>query len=91
MLKALAIGIDGQDGSKLADWLLTNHYEVHGIVRRGCTENLERIAHLADRIYLHEVDLLNQPSISEVLREVRPDEVYNLEPRRAELKLFVGG
>ena len=91
MLKALVIGITGQDGGKLAEWLLTKDYEVHGIVRPGCTENLERIAHLADRIYLHEVNLLNQPSISEVLREVRPDEVYNLEPTTIELRLLVGG
>src|SRR6185503_7956917 len=52
--------------------------EVHGIVRRSSTENFERIGHLAGRLTLHQADLLDQLSIIEVLREVRPQEVYNL-------------
>jgi GDPmannose 4,6-dehydratase len=78
MKKALITGITGQDGSYLAEWLLENGYEVHGMVRRSSTENFDRIAHLADRITLHQADLLDQLSIIDVLREVRPAELYNL-------------
>src|SRR5262245_38969143 len=78
MKKAIITGITGQDGSYLADLLLAKGYEVHGIVRRASTENFDRIAHLADRVQLHQADLLDQLSIIDVLRAVRPDEVYNL-------------
>src|SRR5215471_21786355 len=78
MTKAIITGITGQDGSYLADLLLEKGYEVHGLVRRASTENFDRIAHLAGRLRLHQADLLDQLSIIEVLREVRPDEVYNL-------------
>ncbi|MBL8800010.1 MAG: GDP-mannose 4,6-dehydratase, partial [Planctomycetia bacterium] len=76
--KALITGVTGQDGSHLAELLLAQGYEVHGIVRRSSTENFERIGHLAGRIHLHQADLLDQLSIIDVLREVRPQEVYNL-------------
>jgi GDPmannose 4,6-dehydratase len=62
----------------LADLLLSKGYEVHGMVRRSSTENFERIAHLAGRVQLHQADLLDQLSIIDVMKEVRPDEVYNL-------------
>src|SRR5205085_11486168 len=78
MKKAIITGITGQDGSYLADLLLAKGYEVHGLVRRASTETFERIAHLGDRITLHQADLLDQLSIIEVFRQVRPDEVYNL-------------
>jgi len=78
MKRALITGITGQDGSHLADWLLENNYEVHGIVRRASTENFERIAHLNERISLHQADLLDQLSIISVFQAVQPDEVYNL-------------
>src|SRR5436190_8315616 len=78
MKKAIITGITGQDGSYLADWLLENGCEVHGIVRRSSTENFERIGHLTGRVTLHQADLLDQLSIIDVVREVRPDEVYNL-------------
>jgi GDPmannose 4,6-dehydratase len=78
MKKAIITGVTGQDGSYLADWLLEKGYEVHGLVRRASTETFERIAHLAGRITLHQADLLDQLSIIDVLRAVRPDEVYNL-------------
>src|SRR5438270_4146118 len=78
MKKALITGITGQDGSYLSEWLLENGYEVHGIVRRASTETFERIAHLGRHIRLHQADLLDQLSIIEVMREVMPDEVYNL-------------
>ncbi|QVL31071.1 GDP-mannose 4,6-dehydratase [Telmatocola sphagniphila] len=78
MKKALITGITGQDGSYLAEFLLTKGYEVHGIVRRSSTENFERIGHLTDKIHLHQADLLDQLSLIDVLKEVNPGEVYNL-------------
>jgi GDPmannose 4,6-dehydratase len=78
MRRALITGITGQDGSYLAEFLLDKGYEVHGVVRRSSTENFERIAHLRERVRLHQGDLLDQLSIIEVLKEVAPHEVYNL-------------
>src|SRR6266513_3999323 len=78
MKRAIITGITGQDGSYLADLLLDKGYQVHGIVRRSSTENFERIAHLQGRIQLHQADLLDQLSLIDVLKTVRPDEVYNL-------------
>jgi GDPmannose 4,6-dehydratase len=78
MKKAIITGITGQDGSYLAEWLLEQGYEVHGVVRRSSTENFERIAHLSGRIQLHQADLLDQLSLIDVLRRVKPVEVYNL-------------
>ena len=76
--RALITGITGQDGSYLAEFLLAKGYEVHGIVRRSSTETFERIAHLGDRIRLHQADLLDQSSLVNALRDARPAEVYNL-------------
>src|SRR5471030_402742 len=76
--RALITGITGQDGSYLAELLLHKGYEVHGLVRRSSTETFERIAHLTDRITLHQADLLDQLSIIDVFKQVRPLEVYNL-------------
>ncbi len=76
--RALITGITGQDGSYLAEWLLEQGYEVHGIVRRASTENFERIQHIRDRIQLHQADLLDQLSLISVLQKVDPHEVYNL-------------
>jgi GDPmannose 4,6-dehydratase len=78
MKRALITGITGQDGSYLADFLLEKGYDVHGVVRRSSTENFDRIAHVSERLRLHQADLLDQPSIVEVLRAVEPHEVYNL-------------
>src|SRR5438876_6535679 len=78
MKKAIITGITGQDGSYLAELLLARGYEVHGLVRRASTETFERINHLVGRVRLHQADLLDQLSLIDVLREVRPDEVYNL-------------
>src|SRR5262245_53970008 len=78
MKRAIITGLTGQDGSHLADLLLEKGYEVHGVVRRASTEHFERIAHLAGRVRLHRADLLDELSLLDVLREVRPDEVYNL-------------
>src|SRR6516164_101588 len=78
MKRAIITGATGQDGSYLSELLLEKGYEVHGIVRRSSTETFERIAHLVGRIRLHQADLLDQLSIIDVFRAVRPDEVYNL-------------
>jgi GDPmannose 4,6-dehydratase len=75
--RALITGITGQDGSYLAEFLLGQGYEVHGMIRRASTENLERIDHLYDRITLHQADLLDQLSLVTVMQDARPQEVYN--------------
>jgi GDPmannose 4,6-dehydratase len=76
--RALITGITGQDGSYLAEFLLEKGYHVVGMVRRASTESFERIGHLRDRIEIREGDLLDQLSLITLLRETRPDEVYNL-------------
>jgi GDPmannose 4,6-dehydratase len=76
--RALITGITGQDGSYLAELLLDQGYEVHGMVRRASTEKFDRIEHLRDRITLHQGDLLDQRSLVDTLRAARPEEVYNL-------------
>ena len=75
---ALITGVTGQDGSYLADFLLEKGYRVVGMVRRSSTENFERIEHLRDRIEIRQADLLDQLSLINLLRDVRPLEVYNL-------------
>ena len=76
--RALITGITGQDGSYLADLLLSEGYEVFGVVRRSSTESFERIAHLEGRIQLLQADLLDQASLQEAIRASRPTELYNL-------------
>ncbi len=76
--RALITGITGQDGSYLAEFLLSKGYEVYGMVRRASTENFERIEHIRHKISLNQADLLDQLSLIELVKETRPDEVYNL-------------
>jgi len=76
--KALVTGITGQDGSYMAEFLLEKGYEVHGMVRRRSSENFERLNAIRDRIHLHSGDLLDPQSMMAVLREAKPDEIYNL-------------
>jgi len=78
MKKALVTGITGQDGSYLAEFLLKKGYEVHGITRRTSTPNYDRIKTIVDQITLHPGDLLDQHSITSVIKDIQPDEVYNL-------------
>lgn len=82
MKKALITGITGQDGSYLAELLLENGYEVHGIVRRVALENPDhrmwRIKHLLDRVTLHPASLESYPSLFRVMQKVKPDECYHL-------------
>ena len=83
--KALITGITGQDGSYLAELLLTKGYQVHGLVRRSSSFNTDRIEHLykdphdaAAKIFLHYGDLTDGIGLREVLTRVQPDEIYNL-------------
>ena len=78
MPKALITGITGQDGSYLAELLLAKGYEVVGVVRRTSHHSYERIEHLLDRIEVVAADLLDQHSLTVVIQDSRPDEVYNL-------------
>ena len=76
--RALITGITGQDGSYLAELLLSKGYEVIGMVRRSSTVNFERIAHIQDRVTFVPGDLLDEVSMIHILQEHRPAEVYNL-------------
>ena len=76
--RALITGITGQDGSYLAELLLSKGYEVVGVVRRTSHHSYERIEHLLDRIEIVPADLLDQHSLTMVMQEAKPDEVYNL-------------
>ena len=78
MPKALITGITGQDGSYLAEFLLAKGYQVFGMVRRTSHHSFERIEHLLDRITVVTADLLDQHSLTVIMQNVRPDEVYNL-------------
>ena len=78
MPRALITGITGQDGSYLAEFLLGKGYEVVGVVRRTSHHSYERIDHLLDRVTILPADLLDQHSLTTVLKETEPDEVYNL-------------
>ncbi len=76
--RALITGITGQDGSYLAEFLLSMGYEVVGMMRRSSTIGFERISHIQDSITLVSGDLLDEVSMMSILREHRPTEVYNL-------------
>ncbi len=75
---ALITGITGQDGSYLAEFLLEKGYRVVGMVRRTSTVNFDRIAHIQDNVEIAQGDLLDQSSLMDIVREHKPDEVYNL-------------
>ena len=78
MPTALITGITGQDGSYLAEFLLEKGYRVVGVVRRTSHHSYERIAHLNGQVEIVSADLLDQHSLTQVVRESKPDEVYNL-------------
>ena len=78
MKKALITGITGQDGSYLAELLLSKGYQVHGIVRRASLINTHRIDHIYEKLKLHYGDLTDSVSIMGVIKEVEPCEIYNL-------------
>ena len=84
--KAIITGITGQDGSYLAEYLLSKGYEVHGIKRRSSSFNTERIDHLyvdpheeKNNLILHYGDLTDSTNLIRILQDIRPDEIYNLE------------
>jgi GDPmannose 4,6-dehydratase len=94
--RALITGVTGQDGSYLAEFLLSKGYEVIGMVRRTSTINFSRIRHIQDEIELVSGDLLDQGSLLEIVREHRPQEVYNLAaqsfvPTSWKQPVFTGG
>ena len=76
--KALITGVTGQDGSYLAEFLLSKGYEVYGMVRRTSTVRYERIRHIQDKITLIQGDLGDQTSLNRAMADIMPDEVYNL-------------
>ena len=76
--RALITGITGQDGSYLAEFLLDQGYEVVGMVRRTSTVNFDRIQHIQDKLTLVAGDLMDEVSLMAILKEHRPQEVYNL-------------
>jgi GDPmannose 4,6-dehydratase len=80
MKRALITGITGQDGSYLAEFLLSKGYEVHGIIRRGSTFNTKRIDHLVEgnKITLYHGDMIDSSNLNRVLEKSKPDEIYNL-------------
>lgn len=77
-MKALILGVGGQDGSYLADVLLAKGYEVHGLYRRSSYDNLKRVTHCRDKINLHHGDVTDVTSVVRVLNAVKPQEVYNV-------------
>jgi len=83
--KALIFGITGQDGSYLAEFLLSKEYEVHGVIRRASTFNTSRIDHLyqdphisGTRLFLHYGDLTDTGNIEKLVNQINPDEIYHL-------------
>lgn len=75
---ALITGIGGQDGSLLADLLLSKGYDVHGIIRRASNFNTQRLQHIFDKITLHYGDLTDMGNIMSIIQNIKPDEIYNL-------------
>lgn len=77
-MKALITGITGQDGSYLAELLLSKGHEVHGLIRRISQPNFSNLAAVLDRLHLHTGDMTDGPSLYRIIDAVRPDEIYNL-------------
>src|SRR6266404_954119 len=77
-MRALITGSTGQDGSYMAELLLSKGYEVYGLVRRSSLEKFDRIQHIAERLSLTEGDLTDQGSLDEAVQEIQPNEIYNL-------------
>jgi GDPmannose 4,6-dehydratase len=77
--KALILGITGQDGSFISELLLKKNYIVHGYVRKSATGNLKNIEHLIEKnkLNIHHGDLLDFVSLTNVIKKVKPDEIYN--------------
>jgi GDPmannose 4,6-dehydratase len=78
MNKALITGITGQDGSYLAEWLLSQGYEVHGLVRRISTYEMQNVKHMQKELKFHWGDLENEHHLCSLINDIKPDEIYNL-------------
>jgi len=78
MKKAFITGINGQDGSYLAELLIKEGYEVHGLIRRTSEPLMSKIAHLEKEITLHHGDMSDGSSLNRIIHDVQPDEIYNL-------------
>ena len=78
MKKALITGITGQDGSYLAELLLDKGYEVHGIIRRSASVNTPRIDHIFHKITLHYGDLSDGLNLYDLIKKIKPEELYHL-------------
>jgi GDPmannose 4,6-dehydratase len=76
--RALITGLTGQDGSYLAELLVSKGYDVYGLVRRSSSGNLDRVRHLGKKVEIVSGDLLDQSSLMDVITESQPDEIYNL-------------
>lgn len=74
----LITGISGQDGSYLAEYLLSKNYIVHGVIRRSSSFNTKRIDHIFDKLHLHYGDLSDASNITNLIREIKPDEIYHM-------------
>ncbi|MBR9699254.1 GDP-mannose 4,6-dehydratase [Candidatus Woesearchaeota archaeon] len=77
-MKAIITGITGQDGSYLAEFLLKKNYDVYGLYRRSSVDTFERINHIKDKVNLITADLTDQNSLNETIKDIGPDEIYNL-------------
>ena len=78
LMKAFITGITGQDGSYLAELLLNEGYDVHGLIRRTSTYNFQNIEHIQSKLNLHYGDLSDAPNIHNIIMDIKPNEVYNL-------------
>jgi GDPmannose 4,6-dehydratase len=76
--KALITGLTGQDGSYLAELLITKDYQVYGLVHRSSSSNISRISHLSNNVQILSGDLLDQCSLMDAIAQSQPDEIYNL-------------
>ena len=95
---ALITGVTGQDGSYLAEFLLAKGYEVHGLIRRSSTFNTSRIDHIYQdpheknpKLFLHYGDLIDGVGLTNLIREIKPTEVYNLGAQSHVQVSFCGG
>ena len=83
MKRALITGVTGQDGSYLAELLLSKGYEVHGLIRRHSTPGTKRIDHIVnEKFFLHYGDVTDSLCLTNLIRTIQPDEIYNLAAQR---------
>jgi GDPmannose 4,6-dehydratase len=86
--RALITGITGQDGSYLAEFLLSKGYEVYGVIRKTSHFQYANIGHIQHRLHLKYADLIDPVSLTSTLKDVKPDEIYNLASQSAPADSF---